>query len=101
MLENLGSPIAMDEDPLEDVIHHLLDFFRVLDDFLSLSQEHLDSLTGSLGRLLGTLRVVLALRVVQIDAEVESHVDERSHQLHGWESGWAMKTHKLFTIDLA
>ena len=73
--KNLVSlPITMNKDAFEDVIHHLLDFFGIFNDFLPLGQQHLDSLAGSFRGLLCTLCVVLSLRVVQIDTEIEGDI---------------------------
>ena len=67
---------------------------------LPLLQQHLQSLRRLLGLILLTFGVVLALRVVEVDAEVEGDVDQRRHQLHRYSTETSDVTHSASAREL-
>ena len=68
---NLGHnvPVAVDKHGLEHVGQHVLNLLHVLFQLLSLSQQHLQAVRRTLVLVLCALAVVLARRVVQVDAD--------------------------------
>lgn len=65
-----GERTASDCDPLADL--------------LPLLQQQLQLVVGALAGDLVPLGLVLPLRVILVDAQVQRHVHQRRHQLHRW-----------------
>ena len=80
--KNIYIPVAMNENGLEHVREHVLDFFHVFFKLSSFGKKVLEAITDTLVADLVPLSIVLTLRVVKIDGDSQSNVDECSHQLH-------------------
>jgi len=73
----------VDKDGLEHLGEHVLDLVHVLLELLPLGEQRLELIAGPLVPGILPLRLVLPLRVVQVDGHGQRHVHQGSHQFHG------------------